>query len=87
MFALCRKIPGYFSKIPSYIPSFGFGGEDDVEYVEYDASDSQGWVTVPESSGWGLPSLPSIPSIPSLPSLPSIKTQVCKYLSKGVSKP
>ena len=74
----CSNIPGYFSQIPSKI---GYGTDDDVEYVEFDANDNHGWVTVPESSGWGLPSLPGLPS--GLPSIPGniVKAQVRKYLS------
>ena len=47
-----------------------------MEYVEFDASDDQGWETVAETSGWGLPSLPSLPGLPSIPNI--VKAQVRK---------
>ena len=50
-----------------------------MEYVEFDANDNHGWVTVPESSGWGLPSLPGLPGLPSIPGN-IVKAQVRKYL-------
>ena len=46
-----RKIPGYVASIPysiyNRLPSFSWGG-DDTEYVEFDAADTEGWVTVQE---------------------------------------
>ena len=53
----CRKIPGYVKSIPSYLPSWSSlpslpSLSSDVKLVEYDAEDTDGWVTVPQGSSW-----------------------------------
>ena len=81
----CRNIPGYISKVPvPSFPSFDLGGDaGNVEFVEFDANDNEGWVAVPETafdtqpsgSGWGLPGLPGLPKLPTI-----IKAQVSREI-------